>query len=66
MNTAGAIVLFGAVLVCAISLGAYGVLRQRSTPGARLAGWVCLALGVPAGLVPVLALLSALFVPVYR
>ncbi|MDH6143369.1 hypothetical protein [Kitasatospora acidiphila] len=66
MNNAGVIILFGAVLVCAMALGAYGVLRQRATPGARWAGWVCLGVGVLAGLVPVLALLFALFVPVYR
>jgi hypothetical protein len=65
VTTAGAIVLFGAVLVCAVALGSFAVLRQRGTPGARSAGWVCLGVGVLAGLVPVLALVFALFVPVY-
>jgi uncharacterized membrane protein len=62
MTTSGAIVLFGAVLVCAVAAGAFGVLRQRGTVVARRVGWVCLAVAVLAGAVPLLALYLRLFV----
>jgi hypothetical protein len=54
----GVIVLFGAVLVCAVAAGAFGVLRQRGTAWA----WVCLGVAVLAGAFLLLELWLALFV----